>query len=507
MTSARTDLCPWGVWRKSDDFQVIYDSDVEDERLRLEDELREDEDLSLDLRSHTIRNEKQLKALLPEESELQALSIVNQGSMRLGSRAENNRGDVFRLRNAVRHYGSLSGNLSHAFGTRLDEESAAYFLISKPSASKMKSGCLNPSTYRPDRVGALDLEGLAEALGILEWSEKTAFVDKALEMHSGRLLVEDVADAHYYNHIIRRFSAFLNIDDMADERAVESSFAALLSAIGDSKEVAVDVGFSGARRFAVGGMLALPNFAVQGRTDSTYVLSGRCAIDSQAESGGEYTFLTSEFKTDVTFPPANLWYRGTRGVQCLAALWSCYEVNRRCPTILLSQSKFKLLLFIEEKSTRELHLYQFPGGYESGDTRTPQFLKMIVLLLLSAFQFSKPRISSPPRLLGESLVSLREQPSAEKSNLHSSYKRMVDRKSDSTAEDGGASGNEHGNRLPLGELFLSDPSRRRMRERLRSSSRGVSDKGENALFDWRERVWAADPNDLENLESLEPETH
>jgi hypothetical protein len=118
MTSARTDLCPGGVWRKSDDFQVIYDSDVEDERLRLEDDLREDEDLSSDLRSHTIRKEKQLKALLPEESELQALSIVNQGSMRLGSRVENNRGDVFRLRNAVRHYGSLSGNPSHAFGTR-----------------------------------------------------------------------------------------------------------------------------------------------------------------------------------------------------------------------------------------------------------------------------------------------------------------------------------------------------------------------------------------------------
>jgi hypothetical protein len=104
-----------------------------------------------------------------------------------------------------------------------------------------------------------------------------------------------------------------------------------------------------------------------------------------------------------------------------------------------------------------LHLYQFSDGYESGDTRTPQFLKMIVLLLLSAFQFSKPRISSPPRLLGESLVSLREQPSAEsRTYLYSSYKGMIDRKGDRTAEEGGASGNEHGSRLPLGELFLSD---------------------------------------------------
>jgi hypothetical protein len=96
-----------------------------------------------------------------------------------------------------------------------------------------------------------------------------------------------------------------------------------------------------------------------------------------------------------------------------------------------------------------LHLSQFSGGYESGERRTPLFLKMIVLLLLNAFQFSKPRISSPPRLLVESLVSLREQPSAEKSHIHCSYKGMVDRKGDRTAEEGGASGNEHGSRLPL----------------------------------------------------------
>jgi hypothetical protein len=84
---------------------------------------------------------------------------------------------------------------------------------------------------------------------------------------------------------------------------------------------------------------------------------------------------------------------------------------------------------------------------------------------------------------------------------------MIDRKGDRTAEEGGASGNEHGSRLPLGELLLSDSNRGRMRERLRSSSQGVSDKGDTAFFDWRERVWAADTNDLGNLESLEPETH
>jgi hypothetical protein len=39
-------------------------------------------------------------------------------------------------------------------------------------------------------------------------------------------------------------------------------------------------------------------------------------------------FLAVESKTDMSFPPLNLWYRRTRGVKTLAALRSSYKFNK-----------------------------------------------------------------------------------------------------------------------------------------------------------------------------------
>jgi hypothetical protein len=307
MASARTGLGSWAIWRKSDDLEIVYDSDVEDEMLRVEDELEEDFDLSLDLSMHIACNESTLKELLPSESELQALSSVDNCSLRVGARAERGTAEVIRLKNEVKHYRHGTGILTHAYGTHSDGKVPSYFLIAKPSASKLKSGCLNPSAYRPDRVGALDLKGLAEILGLGDdVCAQTAFVTEALDWHDGRVSV-DLATSRDYAHIIRRFLSFLNVSKMADECAVETSFGALLSALGDSVPVDVRVGYTGARKFAVGGMLSPPNFAVHGRTDSTYVLSGRSAKPQNPALGDvDYMFLTTEFKTDKTFTPANL---------------------------------------------------------------------------------------------------------------------------------------------------------------------------------------------------------
>jgi hypothetical protein len=112
-------------------------------------------------------------------------------------------------------------------------------------------------------------------------------------------------------------------------------------------------------------MLALPNFCVQGITDSTYKLRDRrvcfggTVYDVVGEEGKEgaddgYTVLTAEFKTARKFPDQYLWYRGTRGVQTAAALWSGYAVNPRAPAVLLSPRKFKLLLLVQENGG--LHL-------------------------------------------------------------------------------------------------------------------------------------------------------
>jgi hypothetical protein len=57
MAFARTGLESWTTWRKIGDLEIVCGSDVEDEMFRLEDELDEDFDLSLDLSVHIAGNE------------------------------------------------------------------------------------------------------------------------------------------------------------------------------------------------------------------------------------------------------------------------------------------------------------------------------------------------------------------------------------------------------------------------------------------------------------------
>jgi hypothetical protein len=89
-------------------------------------------------------------------------------------------------------------------------------------------------------------------------------------------------------------------------------------------------------------------------------------------------------------------------------------VSTRAPTLLLSQGSFKLLVFVENSSTGQLHIYRYPGGHEFDKTRSADFLKMLVLVLLCAREFSELRPSSSERLFGDSANVLREIPTAEK---------------------------------------------------------------------------------------------
>jgi hypothetical protein len=47
-------------------------------------------------------------------------------------------------------------------------------------------------------------------------------------------------------------------------------------------------------------------------------------------------------------------------------------------------------------------MYQFPGDYKSGNTRSKEFLMMIALVLLSAHEFSEAFEFLPRRMLIES---------------------------------------------------------------------------------------------------------
>jgi hypothetical protein len=108
--------------------------------------------------------------------------------------------------------------------------------------------------------------------------------------------------------------------------------------------------------------------------------------------------LSAEFKSAAAFPRTSTWYHGSRGLQALGALWSGWLTNPFAPAILLTPQNFKLLLVRDAENSecactfrneetegrRNFAMYQFPSGYACGNTKSPEFIKMLVISILAA---------------------------------------------------------------------------------------------------------------------------
>jgi hypothetical protein len=207
---------------------------------------------------------------------------------------------------------------------------------------------LHPSTFRPDGVGSLNLEGVAAILGLdSEWTDFTSFIDDAFAFHDGSLSIDDENRREDYSRIMRALLRFLRSNA---ERSVETQFWGLLAENGAFPSIGVTVDSSDQRKFDVGGMLAFPNYAVRGITDATYVLENRSSTDPASNSFENYMLLRTECKTNKTFPKENLWYRGTRAGQVLGALWSGYGANKRAPTHSAEPEKIQNVHFFGKHS-------------------------------------------------------------------------------------------------------------------------------------------------------------
>jgi hypothetical protein len=163
--STRQGLTSFDIWGASG-LEVVYASEVEDDRLREEDEEQVDPALSLSAGQHSRINVQQRKSILPTEDELRALMCARKIRVRWGAQNDD-KSPAQRLADAdIDALKAKHISMRDAYGTPLGAGSPAHFFITKPSASRMKSRCLDPSTYRADRAGALDMEGLAHALGV-----------------------------------------------------------------------------------------------------------------------------------------------------------------------------------------------------------------------------------------------------------------------------------------------------------------------------------------------------
>ncbi|KAH9269693.1 hypothetical protein BASA83_008165 [Batrachochytrium salamandrivorans] len=122
----------------------------------------------------------------------------------------------------------------------------------------------------------------------------------------------------------------------------------------------------------VGGILARYQYDLRRKTDPHF-------LDTEGRN-----LIASEATTHHTFPPGEMWYHSSRGVQVLSAM---YAFN--CPTFLFTQKQWKL--FVENKDRNAI--LTFP--YNDNDDHSPHvnsslvhpmgttFLKAITICLLS----------------------------------------------------------------------------------------------------------------------------
>ncbi|KAH6566039.1 hypothetical protein BASA50_005239 [Batrachochytrium salamandrivorans] len=224
-------------------------------------------------------------------------------------------------------------------------------LIRKPTASNLSHRLLNPFIYRSiQNVGTLDdLAALLDTPG--DWEVRYNQV------------VDD-------GHIIDRMNRFRNLPDDTLEGDIQSGFSGLVNLVAGDLRVRIDP--KSETKIIVGGILARYQYDLRSKTDPHF-------LDTEGRN-----LIASEAKTHRTFPPGEMWYHSSRGIQVLSAL---YAFN--CPTFLFTQKQWKL--FVENRDRNAI--LTFP--YNDNGDHTPHvnsslvhpmgttFLKAIVICLLS----------------------------------------------------------------------------------------------------------------------------
>lgn len=168
-----------------------------------------------------------------------------------------------------------------------------------------------------------------------------------------------------------------NLDDNALENDVKISFTALVSRLSAS-QYCVNVTYREQESIMISGMLMNPNLYCRSQRD-TAIFSIRDKIP----------VIATEIKRYKSYNGSDVWYRGSRGVQTLMALFSYV-----CPTFLLTQRIYKLFI---ENPERNL-IYTFPYGDDSSKSNHENSCFMnpvgrdlikLIYLLLSARKYKK----------------------------------------------------------------------------------------------------------------------
>jgi hypothetical protein len=297
------------------------------------------------------------------------------------------------------------------------------FIVASPGASKISYAALHPGLYRKDRVKSLT-KSEVETILIGNGSADIA-----------KVFIQTVRNSSIVKRCLLNFT---NLPSNTEKRIVQWKFEILLISICD--EINVEVTVDSERHFAVGGLLARGDLAIQGRS-GTIVETINRASDIHTErffSSSSRLFslktrlLTCEVKQEKSFGASEYWYRKSRGAQVLGATLSAFidarlacigndtgvdgggessrnsnscvakagkqsvpPISDNCgcdrenccehivtPGILLTQQRFKLLLVHRDSQSKNYRISCFPGNYDMSTTYSGDFLAILTLCLL-----------------------------------------------------------------------------------------------------------------------------
>ncbi|KAJ3412188.1 hypothetical protein HDV05_001098 [Chytridiales sp. JEL 0842] len=238
-------------------------------------------------------------------------------------------------------------------------------LVVKPTASMMDHMLLHPAIYsflKP--VGEHSgLNALATFLGAPpDWQ------DRFTQAFTG---------------VVAR--SFQRLQNFPPETTAESEIQShFISAVGLlAGMLGIDVSANSERKTIVGGFLAHSDLNVKTNTDASFT------------TYNNYTLLASEIKTANTFPLGAVYYRKSRYVQTLSALYGL-----RAPVFLFTQQHWKL--FLESDDRRQVHTYPFTNDGEMDDhVRSTEMAKMddnfakaIAICLMAGVEREKEQLQS-----------------------------------------------------------------------------------------------------------------
>ena len=136
-----------------------------------------------------------------------------------------------------------------------------------------------------------------------------------------------------------------------------------------ASELDIDLTTRAETPIAVGGLLVDSNLFLRGSTDVHFLKNSRNVIASELKSASAFTERT-------------VWYRDSRGIQALSAMYAF-----KCPTFLASQKRWKLIVLNSSSDGILTYPFEEKATMRAGSTLTkelgPTFLKAICICILS----------------------------------------------------------------------------------------------------------------------------